>query len=186
MSLTQESFEQLLAWLHADPEEAGKKYVKIRSDLTKKFISHHRPQPERLSDFTIDRVAKKVPEIRDNYVGDPERYFHRVAYYVLLESMAKDVDELELDESLPLPTPEKDEDIEAEFNCLEKCMGHLSPQKEYLIRHYYVGEKGAKIQQRKELANRFNLELPALRVQALRIRLDLKCCIRDCMRALGR
>ena len=186
MSLTQESFDQLLTWLHSDPEEAGKKYVKIRSDLIKRFEAQHRPQPERLADITIDRVAKKVPEIRDTYVGNPERYFHRVAYYVLLESMTKNVDESELDVNLPVAALEEDKELEAVFNCLEKCMESLSPQKEYLIRNYYVGDKGRKIQQRKELAERFNVELSTLRVQALRIRLDLKDCIGDCMRALGR
>lgn len=186
MELTRESLEQLLAWLHSDLEEAGAMYVKIRSGLVKKFTSHHCSQPEKLADITIDRVAKKLPEIVDTYVGERECYFHRVAYYVLLESMNKSPDEVELAENMPIVAPEKDDDIEAVFDCLEKCMEGLPPQKEDLIRNYYRGDKGAKILKRKELAVKFNVELPVLRVLALRVRRDLKGCILDCLRMLDR
>lgn len=186
MDLNRESFDRLLAWLHSDPEEAGLIYVKIRSGLIKKFASHHCSEPEKLADITIDRVAQKLPEIVDIYVGERERYFHRVAFYVLLEWMNKRPDEVELPENIPVIAPEKDDDVEAEFECLEKCMGSLSPQKETLINRYYRGEKAAKIRQRKELAVEFNVELPVLRVLALRIRQDLRACILDCLRVLGR
>jgi DNA-directed RNA polymerase specialized sigma24 family protein len=183
MDLTQESFDRLLSWLHPDREEAGKAYVKIRSGLIKKFASHGCPLPDKLADETIDRVARKLPEIADTYIGERERYFYRVAYYVLLESYAKNLNETELTEDLN--STEK-EDVETEFYCLEKCMDGLPSQKQYLIRNYYSGEKGTKIRRRKELALTFNVELPALRVQALRIRQDLKGCIQDCLRELGR
>jgi len=186
MDLTRESFDQLLAWLHSDPEEAGARYVKIRSGLVKKFTSHHCSQPEKLADITIDRVAKKLSEIIDTFVGERERYFHRVAYYVLLESINKSADEVELTETMPLVAPDKDEDVESEFECLEKCMEGLPSQKQDLIRNYYRGDKGAKIRQRKELAVKFNVELPVLRVLALRIRQDLRGCIIDCLRVLDR
>jgi hypothetical protein len=186
MDLTRESFVRLLAWLHPDAEEAGARYVKIRSGLVKKFTSHHCLQPEKLADLTIDRVAKKLPEIVDTFVGERERYFHRVAYYVLLESMHKNADEIELTETMPLVAPEKDEDIESEFECLEKCMEGLPSEKQDLIRNYYRGDKGAKIRQRKELAVKLNVELPVLRVLAMRIREDLRGCILDCLRVLAR
>lgn len=183
MDLTQESFDRLLTWLHPDPEEAGKTYVKIRSGLIKKFASHGCSLPDKLADDTIDRVASKLPAIADTYVGDPERYFYRVAYYVLLESFAKNPNETELTSDLYSADRE---DVEAEFYCLEKCMNDLSSQKQYLIRNYYRGDKGTKIRRRKELALTFNLELPALRVKALRIRQDLKGCIEDCLQTLDR
>lgn len=186
MDLNRESFDRLLAWLDSDSEEAGLIYVKIRSGLVKKFTSHHCSQPEKLADITIDRVAQKLPEIIDTYVGERERYFHRVAFYVLLESMNKRSGEVELPENMVVIAPEKDDDVEAEFECLEKCMETLSPQNETLIKSYYRGEKGAKIQQRKELAVEFNVALPVLRVLALRIRQDLRACILDCLRVLGR
>ena len=186
MDLTQDSFDRLLHWLHPDAEEAGKSYVKIRSDLIKKFSSHGCSQPDRLADITIDRVAKKLAEIGDTYKGDREPYFHRVGYYVLLESFPKRVDEVELPDDLQLVAPDDVESVEPEFACLEKCIECLPPRKQYLIRNYYQGDKGTKIRQRKELASTYNLELSALRIQALRIRQDLKGCIIECLNALGR
>src|SRR5688572_2807527 len=183
MDLTQETFDLLLHWLHPDSEEAGQIYVRIRSNLIKKFSSHNCSLPDRLADLTIDRVAKKLPDIVETYVGEREPYFHRVAYYVLLESLSKHVDEVELPNDLTLVAPDDIEDVELESACLEKCMNCLAPRKQYLIRHYYQGDKGAKIRQRQELALRYNVALPALRIQALRIRQDLKSCIIDCLRA---
>lgn len=186
MDLTQESFDRLLQWLHPDSEEAGKLYVKIRSDLIKKFSFHGCSLPDRLADITIDRVAKKLPKIIDTYVGEREPYFHRVGYYVLLEYFSKKVDEQELPDDLPLVAPSETDSVEPEFQCLEKCMESLPPRKQYLIRNYYRGDKGTKIRQRKELASSFDVALPALRIQALRIRRDLRSCIMTCLQRKGR
>ena len=185
MDLTQESFDRLLKWLHPDPEEAGQIYVKIRSGLIKKFSSHGCLLPDKHADITMDRVAKKLPEVIDNYVGDPERYFRRVSYYVLREYFSQNTDEVELSDDLPLPVPDEDDSVELEFACLERCIEMLTPQKQYLIRNYYLGDKKAKILRRKELASRFNLALPVLRVHALRIRQDLRSCILNCLKSQG-
>jgi hypothetical protein len=185
MDLNQENFDRLLNWLHPDHEEAGKIYVKIRSGLIKKFSSHGCLLPDKQADITMDRVAKKLPDIIEKYVGEPEPYFQRVAYYVLLEYFSKNTEEVELPNDLPFEAPDEDESVELEFACLEKCLQTLTPQKEYLIRNYYLGDKKAKIQRRKELASSFNLELPVLRVQALRIRQDLKSCILNCLKSQG-
>ena len=185
MDLTQENFDRLLHWLHSDPEEAGKIYVKIRSGLIKKFSSHGCLFPDKHADITMDRVAKKLPEIIDVYVGDPEPYFYRVAYYVLLEYFSKNTEEVELSDDLQLRAIDDDDSVEPEFMCLERCLETLTPQKEYLIRNYYYGDKNVKIRKRKELASRFDLALPVLRVQALRIRQDLKSCILNCLKSQG-
>jgi hypothetical protein len=186
MDLTQESFDRLLTWLHSDTEEAGKRYVQIRSDLVKRFASHHCAQPEKLADITIDRVAMKLSAIIDTFVGEPERYINRVAFFVLMESRAKIVNEVELNENFTAAETDEDEDVESIFACLEKCLGTLTLQKWQLIEDYYQGQKGTKIRRRKELATQLNVEQPVLRVMALRIRQNLRGCIVECLRAPGR
>lgn len=188
MDLTQDSFDRLLQWLHPDPEEAGRLYVKIRSNLTRKFSSHGCSLPDKLADITIDRVAQKLEVIAETYKGEREPYFHRVAYYVLLESFAKHVDEVELTDDLSLMAPDESdiENVELEYNCLEKCIESLAAPKQNLIRNYYQGDKGVKIRRRQVLASTHELELPALRIKALRIRQDLKGCIIQCLRAQRR
>jgi DNA-directed RNA polymerase specialized sigma24 family protein len=181
MDLTQENFDRLLAWLHpSDREEAGKIYLKIRSGLLNRFASHGCPVPDKLADITIDRVAKKLPEIIDGWVGDPERYFHRVAYYVLLEYWAKEPDEVELPEELPPDEEDDDESLELDLDCLEECMKSIPPWKRELIKEYYCGE-GPKIPRRKAMAERLGIELPALRVWVLRIKQTLRSCIEKCL-----
>jgi DNA-directed RNA polymerase specialized sigma24 family protein len=181
MDLTQESFDLLLAWLHPVPDEAGRIYVKIREGLIRHFASHGCWIPEKLADTTIDRVAKKLPEIIDHYVGGRDPYFYRVAYYVLKEWKNKLVDEVEVSPDLPFVEPDRDEDLERHFHCLDKCMAQLPIKKQDLIGKYYRGDKATKIRQRKELAASLNIDLAALRVKALRIRRELRKCTNGCL-----
>ena len=181
MDLTHESLERLLTWLHLpDRDEAGKIYLKIHSGLVKKFASHGCQGPDKLADITVDRVAKKLPEIIENWVGEPERYFHRVAYYVLLEYWARQVDEVEVPDDLVIDEEEEDESLEPNLDCLEECMKSISTKKQELIMEYYCGE-GPKIPRRKAMAERLKMELPALRVVVLRIKQSLKGCIEKCL-----
>lgn len=184
MELTQESFDLLLSWLHPDPDEAGKIYVKIRAGLIRNFRRQGCPVSEELADSTVDRVAQKLPEIIHTYVGDPERYFHRVAYYVLREYWSRTVETIELDRDLPIFEPDKEDKKEAQSHCVNQCLARLSVAKRELIKKYYSGSKGVKIRQRKELAASLNLELVALRVKALRIRRGLKKCTNECLATL--
>jgi len=184
MELTQESFDLLLSWLHPVPDEAGKIYVKIRTGLIKNFARQRCPVPDELADITVDRVAKLLPKLIDTYVGEKERYLHRVAYYVLREYWTRTVETVELEDDISVVEPDKDYKTEAESHCLDKCMARLPVSKREFIKNYYYGSKGEKIRQRKELAVNLNVELAALRVKALRIRRGLKKCTNDCMATL--
>jgi hypothetical protein len=178
MDLTQESFDRLLTWLHPNREEAGRVYEKIRAGLVHKFQSRGCSLPDKLADQTIDRVARKLAEVAETYVGEREPYFRRIGYYILLEYFATNTEKIELSQDFPLPTPA---DIEPEFACLEKCIKTLPPRKRELIEKYYQGDKAMKIRLRKELALSLDLELPVLRLQARRIRVVLKKCIVECL-----
>ena len=182
MDLTQQSFDRFLSWLNPNQEEAGKLYESIRSSLIKRFASHNCALPDRLADITLDRVATVLPE---SYVGRPEPFVNRVAYYVLLEYFARKTEEVEFTGSEVSKEDDCDLDVEAEFYCLEKCIATLPTAKQDLIRKYYRGDKATKIRLRKELAKSLNVDLPALRLQALRIRMSLKTCIEKCLNAKG-
>lgn len=178
--LTQKGFDDLLAWLHEDREQAGKIYEEIYAKLIKGFKSHDCPEAEDLADETINRVARKLPEIVDTYVGDPARYFFGVAYKVFLEYQRSGPALVELPPDNLLVGTEPD-NMENVYDCLEKCLKHLSQQNRELILQFYQGEKRAKIEFRKELARRLGTKLANLRLQAHRIRLSLKKCIQTCM-----
>lgn len=179
-NLTQESFDGLLKWLHADRERAGVIYEDIRSSLVKGFRAHGCPVPEELADETINRVATKLPEFVGTYVGEPVRYFRRVAHYVHLEYLRRERETVPLSDNVEVRA--EAEDVEQEYGCLEECIGRLLPGSRELVLQYYQGEKRLKIELRKELATRLNTKLPQLRLQAHRIRLVLKECILDCLK----
>ena len=174
--LTQEAFEQLLAFLSPDREKAGRRYEEIRLKLVKIFTCRGCMTPEDLADETINRVAKKVAEIGKTYVGDPALYFCGVARKVFLESVRK------RPERRPLPKMESSEDKELEYECLDQCMQKLTPRSRELILEYYRGEKGDKISQRKELARQWGVGPNALRIRAHRIRNNLHTCVLECFK----
>lgn len=173
--LTQEAFDHLLDWLNPDREEAGRRYEMLRRKLIKIFSCRGCSVPEDLADETINRVAKKVQEISSTYVGDPAFYFYGVAHNVFLESLRKKP------VALPPPATDTSTDIEREYECLEQCMQHLSEQNRELVIQYYQEEKSAKIEHRRELAQRLGIALNALRIRAYRIRASLQDCVRTCV-----
>jgi RNA polymerase sigma factor (sigma-70 family) len=179
--LDQGAFDKLLAWLNPDPEQAGRKYEGIRSRLIKIFTCRGCTIPEELADETINRVARKVPEIAATYTGDPALYFYGVGHNVYLEYVRKKP------APTPPPKPEPSQELEQEFECLEQCMQQLPPRSRELILQYYQEEKQAKIDHRKNVAQRLGMALNALRIQAHRIRAALQECVIDCLRqrALG-
>lgn len=174
--LTQQTLEQLLTFLSPDRDKAGRKYEEVRLRLVKIFACRGCKTPEDLADETINRVAKKVGEIGQSYVGDPALYFCGVARKVFLESVKK------RPASRPLPKMEPSEDKELEFECLDQCMQKLTPRNRNLILEYYRGEKSDKISQRKELARQWGVGQNALRIRAHRIRNNLHECVLECFK----
>jgi DNA-directed RNA polymerase specialized sigma24 family protein len=174
--LTRESFDALLAWLDPNRETAGQKYECIRLRLIKIFACRGCLEPEDLADETINRVSKKLKDIESSYYGDPAIYFYGVANKVHQEYVRRK----------PIPIPpdppkESSEDIEREYDCLDRCMQKLLPGNRALVLQYYQEEKRAKIDHRKQLAAQLGIALNALRIRAHRIRSSLQDCVQSCV-----
>lgn len=174
------SFDRLLAWLSLDRESAGNKYEKIRSELINYFRRRGVINSEDLADETIDRVAKRVAELAGTYVGDPARYFYGVARYVYLEHARRNVYS-DLESIIDRPLPERPDDLEVEYTCLEECLRKLPQENSSLISQYYSGEGQAKIDNRKKLAEQLGITPHTLRIRVIRIIRSLEVCMRDCI-----
>jgi DNA-directed RNA polymerase specialized sigma24 family protein len=173
--LNSDAFEALLRWLASDRDEAGRRYEDIRTRLIRIFACRGCIEPDFLADETINRVARKVGELSTTYHGDPALYFYGVANKIHLEQLKK---------AKPQVTEwheDKDDDYEAEFECLERCMDKLTMNNRELVLKYYDHEKNAKIEQRRLLAATLNIGLNALRIRAHRIRIILYRCITGCL-----
>lgn len=170
-----EAFDALLDWLDKDREKAGQKYEKIRQLLVKFFVARNRADAEDLADETINRVINKIEEIKDNYKGEPLRYFYGVAHKVYQEVLRKP----------PPPSPPPPEDssqIELASRCLEECMQRLTPKNRELLLQYYYPQEGCSLsEQRRLLAEKLGIAPNALRIRAFRIRAWLQECVEKCV-----
>ena len=177
-SVTQASFDFLLAWLDPDRERAAGKYELIRRRLIKLFTCRGRHDAEELADETINRVTLKAPKLAAGYVGDPSLYFYGVAQKVFLESLRRKPPQA----PAPLPPdPAETEEAELEDRCLERCMGELAPGSRELLLEYYGDDGRAKIDHRKELAAKLGVAQNALRIRVHRQRMSLQECLRRCL-----
>ena len=180
-----ESFEEILAWLNGDRNEAAAMYVQLRQDLAKMFMWGRCADPEGLTDEVFDRVAKKVHDVRPTYEGDPRLYFRAVANNLIKENNKRVKTQLSL-EGIDLPespTTETEDEMAADIEeCLQQCLQKLSTDKRELILGYYAKEKQAKIDHRYELAQKFGITVETLRVRVFRIRESLADCIGRCLK----
>jgi RNA polymerase sigma factor (sigma-70 family) len=181
--LPPESFDEILAWLNPDREIAATIYVQLRHDLEKVFLWNRCSDPEGMTDEVMDRVAKKVHQLRESFEGDPKLFFYGVARNLIKENPRRIKTEVSLpDTELPSQaTTEMEETIDLREECLNTCLQKLSKEKRDLILAYYADEKRAKIDHRTELARQFGTSIETLRVRAYRIRNALEECIERCL-----
>lgn len=196
-TLTQEAFDKLLDSLDSDRQTAAEKYERIRLRLANFFEYRGCSSPDDYADITINCAAKKLDEGSQIYSSDPLSYFIGIArnilqeYWELSSRRAASVDELSIAEHPrvdAIETIQREEDrsrSEAELTCLEECLDQSGERSRDLILGYYVGEKGQKIRNRKQLAAEFNLAPAALRLRAFRVRARLEGCVKNCFEALA-
>jgi RNA polymerase sigma factor (sigma-70 family) len=186
MDIIPEDFERFLTWLDPDREQACRQYDAIRTKITRYFQCRGwGVDAEELVDETKNRVVIKMRELADSYVGDRLPYFYGVARRVHQERLKKRVvEEQGLRELRDLPAPSVSDSPEEEDQrdkCLRQCMETITPQNRDLILRYYVGDKGEKIAERKNLADELGIAQNALRIRAHRIRTDLRHCAETCV-----
>ena len=132
---------------------------------------------EDLADETINRVMKRLPDIRDTYVGEPARYFHGVARFVIREmGRRKEVATDEIPVFSVKPEVHTDE-----YDCLVKCLRFLAPEKRDQILDYYIYDGRDKIVQHQRMASELGISEGALRGRAHQVRVNLENCIRQCI-----
>jgi DNA-directed RNA polymerase specialized sigma24 family protein len=171
------SFNELLGWLDPDPERAAQKYEIIRSRLIRFFVMKGFNNAEELADTTFDRVASKVGQLVETYVGDPASYFLGVARFLILEVQKSRTHEL-----MPVMIAGNQDESDQTYSCLEKCVRQLSEADRDLILQFYQLKNRSKVAMRAELAQRLGLSSNALRVRAYRIRRELQTCVEACLK----
>lgn len=176
LSPTPQKFAEFLNWLNPNPDQAGEKYEDIRRKLIKIFTCRGCHCPEDLADETINRVIRRLLEIREDYVGDPALYFYGVAHNVHKEYLRSKP-------KVPSPPPACGSvGTDEEYECLDQCLERFSHGSRELLLQYYQEEGQAKIKRREKLAQQLGISLNALRIRACRIRINLQTCVLQCLR----
>jgi RNA polymerase sigma factor (sigma-70 family) len=187
--LNREAFDALLAVLDRDPERAGVRYEHLRRALITFFECRGCSVPDELTDDTMNRVARRLTEGQTIQVDHTAGYFYGVARNVLREyweSRARGPTSLEAQPSAALHSADPDrvlehqadrQRLERHLAALDRCLGQLGASERELIRQYYQGETGVKIENRRRLAERLGIAINALRIRALRIREKLEQCV---------
>ena len=187
-TLTEEALEGLLACLDPDRALASDKYEQVRRKLIKFFGWRGCPFPDELADETINRVARKIDDGLTLSGDSIHRYFHGVARMLAKEAFKRrSREQLEVSLRFPLFVGGADEDDrQARLERLQRYLDGLSPEESELLLQYYRGEKSEKIHNRKELADRLNIPMNALRIRIHRLRGKLERGMEECPRARDR
>jgi len=175
--MNQDDFERFLRWLDPDREEAGMRYEKIRHRMIAICRARGKTEArgEEIADEVFNRVVRKLPEIIDTYVGPPEPYIYGVLRKVVLEPDP-------LPPPPPPPPPDDPRKKEQRDVCLRHCLKQLPPEDAELLLEYYADDGRAKIERRRELAERLGISENALRIRLHRLRATLKACMDDCLK----
>jgi DNA-directed RNA polymerase specialized sigma24 family protein len=178
--LTPKAFDQFLSLLDLDRDRAGENYETLRRNLVQLFIWRGCHDPESHADETINRVIRKIDEGEE--VREVIAYAHGVARRLLLEIFKKqEREQIGIDQLPPLVAQPEEQDDETGVLCLRRCLNRLPEESRQLIVLYYQGEKSAKIENRRRLAEGLRVTLGALRYRAFDLRQRLQGCIERCM-----
>lgn len=188
LAITQERFDELLAWLDSDRDYAGRKYEEIRRSLVKIFAWRKCSDAEGLADATINIVAQKACQLRRTYEGKPHLYFYGVARNLIREYQNSRTVLVALDDVDTANTSvvdDTDDDVEQVDACLRTCLDILESNDRELVLAYYQKDGQAKIDLRKDLADQRGIDKNALRVKMHRIRSALARCIEKCLETIS-
>ncbi len=179
---TTTAFQRLLAWLDEGVDSGGEKYEEMRRRLVAYFERKRCASPYDLADDTLNRVTRRLEETGTIADPAPPRYCYIVARYVFLEYLrSPEHKQATLAPDMAAGSPVVDQWSERRQDCLDHCLGQLTPGDRALILDYYQGETRNRIEQRRALAARLRLTANALTIRACRIRDKLQTCVGACL-----
>lgn len=185
--LQSEDLETLLGWLSEDREQAGTEYIKIRDGLIRFFRYKGCSDSQTLADETINRVAEKVPSLVESQTAKKISIFYGFAVNVFREYLRIEKRQNEKLNRLSIEQKRfaenySDDDAGSRVECLNECLGKLSPEEKEIFLAYYGQGKEKKSAARRKLAGRLGCEMNTLQVRIFRLRGVLSKCIENCMK----
>ena len=136
--------------------------------------------PEAQADETLNRVIRKLDEGEE--IRDPQAYCYGAARLVLLEALKRQAKEQDAAHEYHRAAPSPGSDgLENRLGCLHRCLGELPAAQRDLVRDYYQGSGGERIEGRRRLADALGIGMNALRIRAFRLTEKLQGCVAGCL-----
>ena len=177
--VTPEGLRTFLDWLASGAPNRDEAYESARRRLVIFFAGRKCLDSESLADRTLDLAMRKLPDIPAE--ANPLAYLIGIAKNIYRDELrAAQKAEVFRSEQLAM-TPQPQPEIESHHTCLETCLAELPTDERALVLGYYSESKQAKIDKRKQLADRYGLSLNTLRNRVFRLNQRLALCVTSCL-----
>lgn len=177
-----EEFEALLGWLSEDREQAGAEYNKIRAGLIRFFRFKGCSDPVSLADETLNRVAKRITSFDESNNAKKSTIIYGFAKNIFLEDRRNRTKIEKKLKDFEFYQTSFDELKELRFECMEECLVMVSKEDREQFIEFYAQENAQNSDARRQIAERFGLEMNALYVRIFRMRAKLAKCIEKCVK----
>jgi hypothetical protein len=164
-----------------DPEEAGRRYLRLHQKLEGYFRTRGVADPAAAADETLDRAARRiaegaeVPNI-DNFCLGIARFIIKEGWRINTRESAAFLEFLERNQHASADQIDR-------LSFMKSCFEELAQYEQNLLNAYCEAPRGqARAKHRRELAQRSNLTVSALRIRVTRLRRGLE----DCLKQLSR
>jgi RNA polymerase sigma factor (sigma-70 family) len=181
-TLSQPSFDALLARLDVNREQAGVAYEALRRRLVRYFEWQSCDAAEDCADTVLSRLARKIQE--GVVIASVQSYALGVARFVVKEAAAAQGRQRTIATQpgdLNQPAPREEEVSQSRMVCLDTCLEQLPARSRDLVLRYYEHQGRAKIDQREAIARQFGISSLALRGRVHRIKAGLEECLFQCL-----
>jgi len=175
-------FSRLLSFLCADdPDEAGRRYLRLHQKLEGYFRTRGVADTSAAADEALDRAGRRIAEGAD--VPNVDSFCLGIARFIIMEGWRFNTRE----STAFLQFLEQHEQATAEqidrFSLMKICFEDLPQYERRLLNSYCAALRGqARAKHRRELADDLGLTVSALRIRVTRLRQALE----DCLKKLSR
>lgn len=151
-------------------------FVEAGRALRRFFQSRGLPEPE---DAAQEALASLLRKFEEKAIDNPDAYLKGIARNMVREYY-------KLRQAAPIPAvPSPTGHNERMLSCLERCEKRLlSAAERRLLRDWYSGEGGEKIEGRKRLAVQQGITVDTLKTRVYRLRQKLAPCVRKCLEVI--
>jgi len=175
-------FSRLLTFLCPDdPNEAGRRYLRLHQKLEGYFRTRGVADTSAAADEALDRAGRRIAE--GTNVPNVDNFCLGIARFIIKEGWRFNTRE----SAAFLQFLEQHEHATAEqidrFSLMKTCFDQLPDYDRNLLNSYCVAIRGqARAKHRRELAEGLNVTVSALRIRVTRLRQGLD----DCLKKLSR